>query len=153
MTVGSVRIQIIQTVNTSSMMSAGHRYKCPQSNVIIFRWPRKKRLITRTIFNNCTANRPATILITRCFHDAGKASMAAMSIMAASTPLQPDPTESAKPLVVLCRTLPKTATRRSENVIRSAMIRGSAWDYGTTRAVCTGAANLAPNNAAYITTK
>ena len=76
-----------------------------------------------------------------------------MNIIAASTPLEPDLTESAKPLVVLCRTLPKTAPRGSENLIRSAMIRGSAWDYGTTRAVCTGATSSAASNAANMTTK
>ena len=39
-TVGSVRIQIIQTINALSMKSAGHRFKCAQSNAAMFHWPR-----------------------------------------------------------------------------------------------------------------
>jgi hypothetical protein len=61
------------------------------------------------------------------FHGAGKASIAAISTIVASTPLQPASIDTAKPLVVLCRILPITSTLGSKPLTRSARASPGSW--------------------------
>ena len=58
----------------------------------------------------CTATMPAASPSSRCFHGAGNARIAATSTIVASTPLQPASIDTAKPLAVLCSTLPVATT-------------------------------------------
>ena len=58
----------------------------------------------------CTATTPTARPISRRFHGAGNARIAATRTIVASTPLQPDSIDTAKPFAVLCSTLPVATT-------------------------------------------
>jgi hypothetical protein len=71
--------------------------------------------------------------MSRCFHGAGNARIAATRTIVASTPLHPDSIDTANPFTVLFRTLPVAITFGSKNVTSRALTAASVLVHGTTK--------------------
>src|SRR5450432_418623 len=104
--------------------------------------------MTRTMLRPCTATMPAANPISLCFHDAGKASIAATRTSVASTPLQPASIDTAKPLPALCNTLPCASTCESKILTMPAEMAARLFVHGTTNHACAQGVSSRPKNPA-----
>src|SRR5450631_3993682 len=104
--------------------------------------------MTRTMLRPCTATMPATKPISWCFHDAGKARIAATRTIVASTPLQPASIETAKPLLTLCSTLPCASTSESNILTIPADMAARRFVHGTTNHSCAHGVSSRPKSPA-----
>src|SRR5436853_3470888 len=96
----------------------------------------------------CTATTPMASPASLRFHGAGNARIAATSTIVASTPLHPASIETAKPLLVLCRTFPWDRTCGSNSLTMPALIAANVFVHGTTNQDCTQGVSSSPNSVA-----
>src|SRR5215467_1937876 len=100
-----------------------------------------------------TATIPTARPISRLFHGAGKARIAATRTIVASTPLQPDSIDTAKPFALLCSTLPVATTPGSNSVTSPALAAAIVLVHGTTKCSWTQGVSSAPKSTACSTRK
>src|SRR5215467_11597891 len=106
--------------------------------------------MTRTMLSPCTATIPAARPMSLRFHDAGKASIAAIRTIVASTPLQPASIDTANPLAVFCRTFPCETTCGSNTLTMPAEMAARVSVHGTTNHFCAHGVSSRPKSPACI---
>src|SRR5215471_16905339 len=106
--------------------------------------------MTRTMLSPCTATIPAARPMSLRFHDAGKASIAAIRTIVASTPLQPASIDTANPLAVFCRTFPCETTCGSNTLTMPAEMAARVSVHGTTNHFCAHGVSSRPKRPACI---
>src|SRR6266571_7339665 len=97
------------------------------------------------MFRPWTAMMPMASPTSLRFHGAGNARIADTSTIVASTPLHPASIDTAKPLLLLCSSLPSAITPGSKSWMISALIAASVSVHGTTNQRCAHGVSSVPN--------